>query len=379
MTTIAHNTDIHTAKFYSIIRSAHLERSLNSNNSWILYSKTNYDLDAQLLENNELAVKMSPWMLPRFVKRSDIRILEVNEPLMLPAWRVLIPILLLCILHPAMRKLRIVFYAIENLDPSPNLAARLHLPTQVAKGITSLACRVAFLVADRVAFGTQGSMGLYASLLGSHWKKARLQAKVRQIDPLPSAELIEAEQKVPGSVLFLGDLSARKGIDRLIDAWDTLPPNHGLTLCIIGMGEELERVKLWARDRPEVTLKVSPSRVVIRETLAKSETLVLLSSTSTIWREQIGLPLLEGWSYGCNLITTDATGIADLLRRSGHTVLPELFTTNTLTDALLGNLLPRRSADAVQEDLPEVDGRLEADLWLNEYTFSTKSKSGIQL
>lgn len=362
------NTQSHIrrAKYYSIVRSAHLERSLHANACWLLYSKTNYDLDESLLHGNGLVVRISPWALPGFIRRNKVSTLEINEPLMLPAWRVLIPILLLKTLHPSMRSLRIVFYAIENLDPSKNLATRLHIPQWAGRAFISVACHFAFRMADRIAFGTHGSMNLYGSLLGSYWEKAGVQAKVRRIDPLPSPEAIDRDQKVPGSVLFLGDLSSRKGVTRLMSAWDTLPSEHGLTLSIVGVGEELERVRAWALTRPEVNLQVSPSRQVIRQTLAKAETLVLLSNTSSVWREQIGLPLIEGWSYGCNLIATEATGIADLLRRSGHTVLPESFTDSMLVHALMGQLSPRRSPDVVQKDLPEVDGRLTADLWLHE-------------
>lgn len=354
------------AKFYSIIRSAHLERSAGSSDSWILYSKTNYDLDKSLLSGAANVAQVSPWQLPKFVREKNITVLEVNEPLMLPAWTVLIPILLLRILHPSMRRpLRIVFYAIENLDPSTNLASRLHLPNKLARSITSLACRLAFRCSDRIAFGTQGSLDLYEELLGSQWRKPDIQSKLRRIDPLPSAAGISNDRKVAGSVLFLGDLSERKGITRLMDGWEKLPANHGLTLCIIGMGEELARVTEWASSRPEVRLLVGPSRSVIHDTLATAETLVLLSKTTRIWREQIGLPLLEGWSYGCNLISTDATGIADLLEQSGHIVLPEHFTDNMLVNALTLAVGARRSAEAVQSDLPAIDGRLAADQWLN--------------
>lgn len=366
-------------KFYSIIRSAHLERELDSNDTWILYSKTNYDFDEGLLTGHDLLRKISPWRLPRFLRKHSIETLEVNEPLMLPAWHVLLPILILRVFHPSMRRpLQLVFYAIENLDPSANLAARLHLPHRMAHKVISVVCRLAFRAADRVAFGTQGSMKLYASLLGPHWRKAEAQSKLRQIDPLPSPEVVGVDEKILGSVLFLGDLSTRKGIIRLMSAWEILPAGHGLTLRIVGIGEELEKVEAWARTRPEVDLVISPSRSVIRQTLARSETLVLLSRTSAIWREQIGLPLLEGWSYGCNLIATDATGIAGLLERSGHTVLPENFTDVMLVDALIGAEAPRRSPRVIQEDLPKVDGRLTADLWLNEPRCMDGTGSGIR-
>ncbi|WP_255770746.1 glycosyltransferase [Pseudarthrobacter sulfonivorans] len=358
--------EIKRAKFYSIIRSAHIERSAESSD-WILYSRTNYDMDPDLLESNVRVRKVSPWQLPRFLNDNNIRILEVNEPLMLPAWPVLIPIFLLRLLHPLMRsRLRVVFYAIENLDPSVNLARRLHMPLNISRIITSLACRLAFSATNRVAFGTQGSMDLYASILGSYWQRPEILSKVRRIDPLPAPAKVSSHNKVPGSVLYLGDLSSRKGITRLMTGWDKLPKGHGLTLRVIGIGEELDKVTGWAAGKPEVSLLVDPSRSVIHETLATSETLVLLSSTSLIWREQIGLPLLEGWSYGCNLISTDATGIADLLRRSGHAVLPEDFSDDMLIAALTGSIAPRRPAQLIQQALPAVDGRRAADEWLGD-------------
>lgn len=354
------------AKFYSIIRSAHLERAKSSPETFILYSKTNYDLDHDLFQENPNVINVSPWQLPKFLNDQKISILEVNEPLMLPAWRVLLPILCLRLAHPRMhRPLRVVFYAIENLDPSNNFSKRLRLPVSFSRFIISLVSKLAFLCSDRIAFGTHGSMKLYESLLGSHWQKPYVQNKVRYINPLPAAANVDNKIKIPSSVLFLGDLSERKGIRKLMDGWSKLPSNHGLSLRIIGVGEELQRVKEWAASRPEVSLLVNPSRSVIHENLARAETLVLLSQTTSKWREQIGLPLLEGWSYGCNLISTSATGIADLLEEHGHVVLPENFSDEVLVDALTAPRRPRRSAETIQGVLPTIDGRLAADQWLN--------------
>lgn len=361
------NKPAQRAKFYSIIRSAHLERSNSSQDEWILYTRTNYDLDPALLDGSSRAVRVSPWRLPQFLRSNNIKVLEVNEPLMLPAWSVIIPIFLLRIVSPVMwSPFRVTFYAIENLDPSENLARQLHLPRSVARICTSLACQVAFRLANRVVFGTEGSMELYASKLGKYWKTAQLQSKIRLIDPLPSPIKGIADQKIAASVLFLGDLSKRKGITRLMDAWEKLPEGHRLSLSIIGVGEELARVAAWAEGKPEVHLLVNPARSVIHEALASAETLVLLSHTDARWREQIGLPLLEGWSYGCNLICTEATGIAALLKRAGHTVLPENFSDDMLVAALTGSSQSRRSAAEIQKYLPPVDGRLTADRWLNE-------------
>lgn len=354
------------AKYYAIIRSAHLERLRNSDDEWILYTKKNYDLDTDLIEKNRRAVQISPWRLSKFLRANKIKVLEVNEPLMLPAWSVLIPIFLLRMVSPFMRSsVRVTFYAIENLDPSANLARQLRIPIQVARIFTSMACRLAFRLTDRIVFGTEGSMKLYISKLGDYGQSLQLQSKYRLIDPLPAPVQGIEGKKVAGSVLFLGDLSKRKGITRLMAGWERLPSGHDLSLEIIGVGEELHKVSAWVQGHAEASLLVNPSRSVIHEALARAETLVLLSRTDYRWREQIGLPLLEGWSYGCNLISTDATGIAGLLRQAGHVVLPEDFSDEMLVAALTGSLSSPRTVAQIQQDLPSEDGRLTADRWLN--------------
>ena len=49
---------------------------------------------------------------------------------------------------------------------------------------------------------------------------------------------------------------------------------------------------------------------------------MLPSQPTSAWREQVGLPIVEGLSYGCTIVTTTETGLAGWLSEHRHRVLP---------------------------------------------------------
>ncbi len=109
---------------------------------------------------------------------------------------------------------------------------------------------------------------------------------------------------------------------------------------------------------------VDPDRQDIEAVLQESKVLVLPSKRTPTWREQIGLPILEGLSFGCEIVTTEETGIADWLRYNGHQVLEAKHSSSDLAKSILLSLTNGRSAEQIQSTLPPRDSRTDAEEWL---------------
>jgi glycosyltransferase involved in cell wall biosynthesis len=368
-----------TANFYEIARTAHFERTSGRTKPWILFSRKNYDFDGTVAENYRFARQLSVFRLGAFVRRNNISVLEVNEPLMLPAWRSLLVIFFLRASGLAFRRpLKIVFYAIENLDPARNLAKKTRLPIRISRLIVRGFLKFALAQCDRVCFGTKPSAALYDDIVGRSISKAKSPSlEVTQVSPLPVARSRNSEEKQPGTFLFLGEFSTRKGVERLIEVWPEFAEGRSVSLTLIGQGPLVSMVQHWALRRAEVTVFVDPPRSLILDELDRAESLVLLSRQTTSWKEQIGLPLLEGWASGCRLLATDSTGIATELSDAGHQVIPEDFSNAELLVGLEKTLADQRSASEIASYLPLTDGRITASNWLHASDFVPVKKGHI--
>jgi glycosyltransferase involved in cell wall biosynthesis len=89
---------------------------------------------------------------------------------------------------------------------------------------------------------------------------------------------------------------------------------------------------------------------------------VLPSQPSATWREQVGLPIVEGLSYGCTIVTTTETGLAGWLSEHGHRVVAADADDGELAAAVAAALL--NPVEDVVASLPDHDGRLAADAWM---------------
>jgi glycosyltransferase involved in cell wall biosynthesis len=114
-----------------------------------------------------------------------------------------------------------------------------------------------------------------------------------------------------------------------------------------------------------VSIRRRPPREVVHELLRSSAVVAMPSIRLPRWREQIGLPLVEGLAHGCRVVTTTETGLADDLR--GH----PLVTLTTPGDAAsLADGL-RRAMDPPDDpgsgDVPRSGGYTKRDVvawWL---------------
>lgn len=348
-------------RLYHQVRSAHLERAASLPAATILFGGKRYDFEEALAAELDL-VEARGWRAARYLLRHDVDALEVNEPLFVHAARSTATALLGLQLKALLGRgrVRVVTYAIENLDPT-TVPLRPGLRARLGRVLDTVAMRLVWRRLDRVVFGTESSASLYARALPPRPDLAQ-----ELVPALPApARGREGVVKTGQSVLFLGALTERKGLPLLAAAWPavTAALPHA-TLTVLGKGPLLGLAEDLAAAHPSTRLVVDPSREEIREHLDRSQVLVLPAQPTPTWREQVGLPLVEGLSYGCTVVTTDETGLAGWLADHGHQVIPGTASAEALSAALVRALTQPLDVGTVLSGLPAEDGRLAADRWL---------------
>ena len=104
---------------------------------------------------------------------------------------------------------------------------------------------------------------------------------------------------------------------------------------------------------------LDPPREQIHRALRENSVLVLLPQ-----KEQLGLPILEALSHGCEVVTNSETGLAAWLAAHGHGVLPPDSSAEAVADAIAMALDRAALREGSLKDLPTTDQRIEADRWL---------------
>jgi len=336
------------------VRSAHLERAHESPSA-IVYLRHRYDFEESLTEGLEIVQRrlLSAAML---VARSRLDVLEINEPLMRSALPVTALAVALLAAQPKTRRPLVVAYAIENADPFRD--GRRGLKARIKRARDRALARFVWSRVSRVAFGTPGSMACYSEILGPPRRAA-----VRLIPALPARRSPPPSSGEEGRVLFLGAFVARKGFPLVVRAWERvieLRPDAHIT--VLGKGQMEDVARSFARAHPSAEVVVDPPRERIRAELGRARVLVLPSQPQGGWREQVGLPIVEGLEAGCRIVTTDQTGLAAWLRDRGHSVLDAPTDLTDLAEAIAVQLAVEVGDAAL--DLPDRDGRAEADEWM---------------
>jgi len=350
------------ARLYRSARTAHLERVAELPPALFLYSTRRYDFDEALAERVG-AVRAGTIAAARILARSGISTLEVNEPSALEsASRTAFVLAWLRVRSAFTRQRpRVVTYAIDNVDPfdAPRGSS---LRQRSRRRIDLLLARYVWWECDRIAFGTSAAAQAYGRAYGRH-RRRPLATTI--VPALPVACPCADDAGVrPRRVVFLGALVARKGFPLIAQAWPLVLATHSdAELVIVGKGE-LEPLAQDLAVLPSVRLVVDPPRDRIHAELRRSAVLALPSQRSGRWREQVGLPIVEGLAHGNTIVTTDETGMAEWLATHGHVVLAADGDVPSLAEALVAALACGRSADDVRADLPAVDGRLAADGWM---------------
>lgn len=344
-------------RLYSQLRTAHLERAAQLPPATILFSRKRYDFDEALAAELDL-IHAPGWRSALWLLRHPVATLEVNEPLMVGAVRTTgLALVALRLAELAGRtRTRVVTYAIENLDPYERQVAGLkHV---VARRLNRWLTHRIWRRVDRVAYGTRASEDLYQRLL-----PCRSAETQRLIWALPTATSGRPTgEKDPDQLLFLGAFSHRKGFTLLLEAWPQIQAARpGTRLRIIGKGS-LQPLAEDLESDAAISVTIDPPRKVILDALAGSQVLVLASQPTPTWREQVGLPIVEGLANGCTIVTTTETGLAVWLEDHGHQVIGAGGTAAELAEAIVDAL--SRPVMNVGGSLPSEDGRLAADRWL---------------
>lgn len=343
-------------RLYEQVRSVHLERARELAPAAIVYRDKRYDFDPALTDGVELA-QAGTLTAARLALRSRITRVEIDEPLYLdslPRTAAVLAVLGMKHLAGAPRA-EVATYAIEDLDPFTERPPRMR--SRMRRSVERMLAGYIWRRLDTVVYGTSEADALYSATF-THPPRRQL-----TVEALPSACpcLADGDDRDPDAVLFLGAFSPRKGFADVLEAWPAILSRHpGARLTLVGSGELLPEARAAAAADPTVRLIVDPPRGVVHEELRRAHVLVLPSRRVGAWREQVGLPIVEGLAHGCEIVTTSETGIAEWLIDAGHVVLPADIDSAGLTDGVVDALMSPRAAGDIVAALPRIDGRIAA-------------------
>jgi len=300
----------------------------------------------------------------RYVASSRATVLELPEPLwirFLPinvwlaaAWR------MSGFFRMTSRRART--YAIENNDPATVIFGIRTPPAPIRKlGLFAVGLIFASLF-EKVAFGTEGSARAYRSLPFAD----KVQSTVIAALPAPLSN-------PPGSAgngssaIFVGSLDARKGIYDLMFAWPLVERQIAdASLTIVGDGPANEAAAQWSSESPltrKFAGRLSHEEAVAE--IAKARVVVAPSKRDGRWREQVGLPIVEGLSAGLTIVTSEDSGLSSWLAAAGHRVFSTSPGPEVLSSYLVDGLRSPLNRAEVLRSLPAQHGRISADEWLH--------------
>jgi glycosyltransferase involved in cell wall biosynthesis len=353
-------------RIYAALRSAHLERLREMTPAQVLFHRTRADFDDSLIDP-----ACAPRRVGRFgaiaeLARRPYGVVEVNEPIMVDRWPDLLAQVVAVRLRSLLTRRRsaVVAYCIGRTDPAKDLARRSRLPLWLTRRISRAVMTVLVGGMDRLAFGTTAARDLYASYVPA----PRLDSISEDFEALPAAcgcLTGRLDRPRSRSLVFLGALDERKGIERVMPAWDAFQGAGGAAhLHVLGSGRLGGAVGEWASGRTDVSFDIDPPRALVHQVLRESAALILLSQRVGPWREQVGLPIVEGLAHGCEVIASSETGLATWLARHGHAVVDPAIPPAELADVMARTLTASRPPAAILSGLPLTDQRLAADAWL---------------
>jgi len=133
------------------------------------------------------------------------------------------------------------------------------------------------------------------------------------------------ENQVPpigqdGYALFLGRLSAEKGVAQLLEAWRQVK-YPGARLVIAGKGPEEEKLRAFARDKRLTNVEFRG--FVPAEGQADLWAGARFLVAPSIWEEPFGLVVLEAWAHGRPVLTSDRGSFPEIINAGGLLCSPE--------------------------------------------------------
>lgn len=359
--------DLHAARtvvqLYEVVRTAHLERAAEQPGSVVLYRDTRYDFDQELAARVRL-VRAGVFGAFRYGLRHRVDVLEINEPFVVGAAPRTLALLAghrLAERWGRRSAPSVVAYAIDSLDPASVLSA-LPFKARLRQRLQLALMPLVWGRLDRLAYGT----GLAQRLYQERFQTSRHQPATQLVEALPAAvDVDQLPERTEERIVFLGDMSERKGFFDLLQSWPAVrEARPGATLVLVGRGAGLGAARELVAADTRVTLVEDPPRQRIFDELREARVLVLPSRRMPLWREQVGLPIVEALARGCEIVTTTETGIAGWLEEHGHQVVRPEDGVPGLTAGVMAALDSGRSKVQVMDDLPSEDGRASARRWL---------------
>jgi glycosyltransferase involved in cell wall biosynthesis len=115
-------------------------------------------------------------------------------------------------------------------------------------------------------------------------------------------------------LLYVGEVSEKKGINVLVDIMKQLPDNK-FSLTIIGNGPLVNKVKTGAKNI--IYLGPIYDRSKLAKIMAEHDVLMLLSQKTSSWEELFGIVIVEAIATGCAVIASDHIGPRGILTDVG--------------------------------------------------------------
>lgn len=345
----------HSLRVFPELRQAHIEELYGPAQRTTYFLNRKYDLVDEIPPNNYIQSSLSG--ICRHLWKSNAERLELPEPLwmrFLPSWFLLAFCWKLRCLRGITRS-DIVTYGIEN-SPPERLFPFDRCSVPVFR--TTLGRLIGRLL-SRIAFGTSQSEALYRELI-----------PLDRVTSTVIPDLLPARprtQKRRGVAAFVGALEQRKGLDLLLVAWPMVESAMpGSKLLVMGDGPLRGQMERWVAESPGSREWMgSLPRAQVLDLLDTCEVLVAPSVPSGRWREQVGRPIQEALACGATVVTSDETGLSELLRAAGHFVLPASELADRLGETIVRALADPLPARAIHAPLPRLPGRVEADAWLH--------------
>ena len=328
-----------------------------------IYFSLKYDLPEAAVPGNCSKVTLVGALFTLW--RSTADTIELPEPLwirFLPRWLLLASVWKLRRLRG--RGTTIGIYAIENNSLDTLFFGRRRAPRPLVAA-TRMALRlVTQAFVNRCAFGSPAAAALYLPLVTGR----RSRVEWRTVPELPTRTIAAAALSRPRrGAAFVGRLERRKGVAILMEVWPEvevrIPDAH---LTILGGGPLAYAVADWVAQRPESrTFLGMRSHAEVLATLQAVSVVIAPSIPDGRWREQIGNPITEALSTGATVVTSTETGLAKMLVRHGHTVIPVHQLEAQLGTGIVRALQEPLSVEEVVAVLPTVHTRLQVDRWIH--------------
>lgn len=314
------------------LRNDSLEKNYNS--CQIVYFSSRLELDTNLLAAQKNVKKFGLKLLFANARNRSLLIIEIPEPLFLKFWfqGSSCAIIIKLIRKILWRETVIVTYAIENLDANaicsvPFFNNNYYINKVFSKILKSTLVATSSCISV-AGFGTKSAEKNY--LDNGFFKSGRINKFLSQ-EILQSCDCEFSNIVKKKSIVFLGERSYRKSTDELYSVFLALSAlNDKWLFHMVGPS-----IDTYATPNP-LNFKISGKvpRREIHKILSESSLLILPSRRLPRWREQIGLPIIEGLKHNVHVIATKESGLYEEQRNNPNITWIESSDENDIKNSI---------------------------------------------